>query len=329
MMTGRQILAWVVALSLVAVAAAFLLRALRNQRERILRGAVIRQDTDPSKQVPISGTSVVAITGDSTAEAHSDQTGLFIINLPKDTHRGDPVYLRFYHQGYQPLQLNEVIGDHLYIARLIPGPAPVRNSDTARAEKVISNMRVRYVVRSTDVAEVGSEVKTFQVVSTGNVPCEKRPPCSPDGKWKAATASVSLDAGESNQFRNVRVSCIAGPCAFTRIDHQSLSADSRHLEVAAQAWSDTATILVEAEVVHPTEVDVVRESYPAIFGPSFSFSLPASSEGPSIEAEVNREAIVFPLGPDLSVTWAQCSEGKISERVTSYRCDLLPGYRFQ
>jgi hypothetical protein len=140
---------------------------------------------------------------------------------------------------------------------------------------------------------------------------------------------MSLDAGKGNEFRNVRVSCIAGPCPFTRIEHETVSGDGRHLNVAAQDWSDTATFLVEAEVVHPAEIDIVRESYPAIFGRSLSFSLPASAEGPSIEAELNGETIVFPLGPNLSLGWAQCTEGKNKDQITRYRCELRPGYRFQ
>jgi len=32
--------------------------------------------------------------------------------------------------------------------------------------------------------------------------------------------------------------------------------------------------------------DMVRETYPVIFGRALNFSLPASAEGPSIEAEI-------------------------------------------
>jgi hypothetical protein len=107
-----------------------------------------------------------------------------------------------------------------------------------------------------------------------------------------------------------------------------LSVDGRHLSVSTINWSDTATFLVEAEVVHPSENDVVRESYPAIFGPSLSFTLPNSAEGLSIEADLNGQAIVFPMGPNLSLGWAQCSQAKINDQVTGYRCELQPGYRF-
>ncbi len=317
------------AVVLLAGAAWLSVKTVRKQQLITLRGAVIRQDTDPGKQVPVGNAIVFVIADSSTAEVRSDQTGLFTVILPQGVRRGDPVVLRFSHPDYYPLQLNESVSDALYIARLIPTTKPAQKSSPSAPERVISNMRVRYMMRSTEVADVGSEVKTFQVANTGDVACEKQLLCSPDGRWKAAAGSLSLDAGEGNQFRNVRVSCIAGPCAFTSIDRQNVSADGRHLDITARTWSDTATFLVEAEVAHTAEVDLVRESYPAIFGPSFSFSLPASSEGPSILAEVNHESIVFPLSPDLSITWAQCTEGKVNDRITAYHCELLPGYRFQ
>ena len=101
------------------------------------------------------------------------------------------------------------------------------------------------------------------------------------------------------------------------------------MNVVARDWSDTATFLVEAEVVHPMTADLVRESYPVIFGQTLSFSLPASAEGPSIEAEINSEAIVFPLGPDLFLSWAQCTLGTSKDQSKVYHCQLKPGYRFK
>ena len=45
--------------------------------------------------------------------------------------------------------------------------------------------------------------------------------------------------------------------------------------------------------------DYVRRSYPVIFDRALNFTLPAAAEGVCIQAEVNGEAIVFPLGPNL------------------------------
>jgi hypothetical protein len=81
---------------------------------------------------------------------------------------------------------------------------------------------------------------------------------------------------------------------------ENVSQDRRHFKVIARNWSDTTTFLLEAEVVHPMTSDKVRETYPVIFGRALNFSLPAAAEGPSIEAEIDGEAIIFPLGPSLA-----------------------------
>jgi hypothetical protein len=196
-------------------------------------------------------------------------------------------------------------------------------------QTIVSNIRVRYSVKSTAEANIGSAVKTFEVVNTGNVPCNGHLPCSPDGKWKATVGETALDAGEGDEFRNARVSCIAGPCPFTRIEFQNLSHGGRTLNVAARNWSDTATFLIEAEVVHPMVSDIVRESYPVIFGPSVNFSLPGSAEGLSIRADINADPIVFPLGPDLHLSWASCHVRVDKDGSRTYRCELKSGYAFK
>jgi hypothetical protein len=40
---------------------------------------------------------------------------------------------------------------------------------------------------------------------------------------------------------------------------------------------------------------------------------------------------VFPLGPNLSLSWATCNVRigtEEEEKTTVYRCELKPGYRF-
>jgi hypothetical protein len=161
------------------------------------------------------------------------------------------------------------------------------------------------------------------------MPCDKKPPCAPGSKWKAAIGSLSVDAGEGNEFRNARVSCIAGPCSFTKIEQETFSQERRRFNVSVRNWSDTTTFLFEAEVVRPVTSDMVRETYPVIFGRALNFSLPASAEGPSIEAEVNGEAIVFPLGPDLFLRWADCQMVPDKDQSRNYRCELKRGYQFR
>ena len=196
-------------------------------------------------------------------------------------------------------------------------------------EVLLSEVRVRYVMRNLTVVNVGSMAKVFEVPNTGNVPCNQSRPCSPDGKWKAAARGESFDAGEGHEFRNPRVSCIAGPCPFARIGPQTLTGNGRKLNVDVLNWSDTTTFLFEAEVIQARAGDAVHQLYPAIFGRNMSFTLPATAQGPSIEAELNGLAVVFPLGPSLGLSWAACNLQITPDKTKRYTCELKPGYNFR
>jgi hypothetical protein len=307
---------------------AILAVVLHRRPPVVLKGTVLRQDSDPNKQLPIGEVEITATNSAGIGNSRSDSSGFFRITLPKGLRRRQPVTLEFRHRDYQPLTLQGYVGDQIYIARMLPISQPAI-ADAHRPLVTVSNARVRYSMKATTEANVGSTVKTFQVTNSGNIPCGNRPPCSPDGKWKAAIGSMSLDAGEGNEFRNARVSCIAGPCPFTKIELEDLSQDGRRFNVSVRNWSDTTTFLLEAEVVHPMVSDIVRESYPVIFGHALNFSLPATAEGPSLEAELDGEAIVFPLGPDLFLRWADCHIGLDKDQSKTYRCELKPGYQFR
>ena len=304
------------------------LSVLRKHRRVTITGAVLREDADPNKQNPVTGVRVTAITGTAESKTTSDQLGQFSLTLPKGFRRRQAITLDFQHTDYQTLTIHDFIGDKLYIARLAPLDKSSRRDDNQPATTV-ANVRVRYLVKTTTTADIGSAVRTFQVKNIGNVPCKASPPCSPDGKWRANIAATQLDAGEGNEFRNIRVSCIAGPCPFTKIQREVVTNNGRQLDISARAWSDTATFLIEAEVVHTMVSDLVRESYPVIFGPSLNFRLPVAAEGPSLEAEINGEPIVFPLGPSLSLSWGQCTLSHNKDQTTVYHCELKPGYRFK
>jgi hypothetical protein len=334
----------VLGIGIAALLGAMLAVALHSARRKpiVLKGAVIAQDTDPRKELPISDVQITAddsaVKGSKSAsglfnlrlpepiESKSDSSGLFSVPLHKGVKRGQAVELKFRHPDYQPLDLHEFIGDKLYIARMVPIPRAVPKPD--HPDSVVSNVLIRYSMKTTTALNVGSAVRTFEVVNIGNVRCNGQPPCSPDGRWKAAIGSASLDAGEGNEFRNVRVSCIAGPCPFTRIESTSPPAGVRTISVSARNWSDTATFLLEAEVFHPMGADIISDSYPVIFGPTLNFTVPASAEGVSIEAEINGAAIVFPLGPKLFLSWARCNTRVNSDQTKVYRCELKPAYRF-
>jgi len=321
---------WKITLWLVIIAAiiAAAIYAIHKNNHRItLQGVVIRQDPDPDKQTPIAGAQITALSGSAVGSGHSDPAGFFSLTLPEGFRRRRSVVLKVRLAGYRSVDLSESIGK-LYVIQMQPIAVPKPPEPDHHPAVLISNIKIRYSVKTTTQLDVGSEVKTFQVHNTADVPCGDASFCSPDGRWKAGDASELLDAGSGNEFRNVRVSCIAGPCPFTRILNQTPAEDGRTLKVLARDWSDTATFLVEAEVVHPMISDLVRESYPVIFGPTLSFTLPATAEGPSIEAEVNSQPIVFPLGPDLLLSWAKCTLS-ISQDSNVYRCELKPGYKFK
>jgi len=93
-------------------------------------------------------------------------------------------------------------------------------------------------------------------------------------------------------------------------------------------WSDTATFLLEAEVFHTAISSNVRESYPVVFGRTLNFTLPHSAEGVSLQAEVNGQNIVFPLGPALKLSWADCQTRANADETRVYRCELKAGYRW-
>jgi hypothetical protein len=302
-----------------------LLRPWYAQRSILLRGAITVQDTDSRKEQPVADVEVTADL--ATGPVKSDSSGLFTLQLRRFVRRGHALVLHFRQPHYQPLDVSDFVGDKLYIVHMLP-LASVAPS-TARPTVKVANVRVRYSGRVMTEFNVGSAVQTFQIENKGNVPCKGQRPCSPDGKWRAALGSASLDAGTGNEFRNARASCIAGPCPFTKIDFDHLSHAEQTFVVSARDWSDTATFLLEAEVVHPMVSQIVHESYPVIFGEGLNFTLPSTAEGVSIEAELDGQMIIFPLGPALFLSWATCNARVNPDQTKVYRCDLKPGYRFQ
>jgi hypothetical protein len=331
--------------SFIVVGAVMVVGLLLSQRAQRLRnlasaqtvpivGAVIQRDADPNRALPIADVRITASDGTKTVTAQSDAAGYYHVIFKKTVLSDRPVTVAFRHEGYEPLDLTVQTGrlavpKKLYIAAMVPLP---QKSETRAAEQavVVSNVRVRYTLNDRNDVNVGSKATTFQVVNQANVPCNHAPLCSPDHAWKAATNSVSLDAGQDNFFSNIRASCIAGPCPFTRIDSNGFIHGGRYIKVSALNWSDTATFLLEAEVYHTAINAEVRELYPVIFGRTVNFTLPPTQEGVSLEADLNGSPMVFPLGPEPSLSWATCSVrmGMEEEKTTVYRCELKPGYRF-
>jgi len=315
-----------VAVALGIVAAVLLLRV--RYASVTLTGVVLRQDADPRKQLPIANVKITATNGERTAAGESDTSGLFRLKLSNGGWREHPISLMFRHPAYQPMDIAPAVRGELYIVRMTSIPAQAAASAGGH-EITVKDVRIRYSEETSSTVNVGSTAKTFTVSNTGDIPCDDRPPCSPDGKWKAANGAVTIDAGQGQQFQNARVSCIAGPCPFTKIESGATPPPGRTITVMVRNWSDTVTFLVEAEVTRNTPSDAVRQDYPAIYGRSMSFTLPATAEGPSIEADLDGAEIVFPLGPALQLSWAECTLQVAADQTKLYRCELKPGYRFQ
>jgi hypothetical protein len=292
-----------------------------------LKGAIIQEDPDTRKESPITDVEVTVANNLAPAEAKSDFSGYYRLPLRAGVKRGQHVVLQFRHPDYEAVDMPVEVGDKLYVARMTP-LHPDAIEQTGRPETVVSNVFVRYSIEATASVNVGAGVTTFQAVNTGNIRCDHNTPCSPDNKWKAAVGSASLDAGQGNVFDNARISCIAGPCPFTKIQTNDFSRGGRHISVSVLNWSDTTTFLFQAEVFREEISDIVRESYPVIFGRALNFSLPAAAQGPSLEAEIEGATIVFPLGPAPELSWADCNVKVGKDQTKSYRCELKDGYKF-
>lgn len=334
---GRiKTIVWILVASLGSLVAIFLaLSFFRNYQQRPieLRGAIIKQDADPLKQSPIMDVEISEANGLASTTTKSGFNGFFALPLLRGVGRDESVTLRFIHPDYVPVDLTELVSDKLIIVHLVPihREAEEQPQTAPPNHPVISvaNVRIRYSTESTTQENVGTGVKTFQVQNVGNVPCKNSSPCSPDGRWKAAENSESMDAGEGNVFRNARVSCIAGPCPFTRIDYDGFSQGGRDIKVTVRNWSDTTTFLFQAEVFRPQISDLVRMTYPIILGTSLNFTLPPTAVGPSVEAELNGENIIFPLGPIPVLSWADCNVSVGRDKARFYRCELNSGYQFR
>jgi hypothetical protein len=302
-----------------------------QRRPILLRGAVIKEDVDPTKQSPIMDVEISEANGLAASTVKSNFIGYFTIPLLRGVGQNESVTLRFLHSDYVPMDLTELVSDKLTIVHLVP--IHRENEQTTvqldHPAVAVANVRIRYSTEVTTQDNIGTGVKTFEIQNVGNIACQNTTPCSPDGKWKAAINSEVLDAGEGNVFRNARVSCIAGPCPFTRIDYDGFSQGGRNIRVSVRNWSDTTTFLFQAEVYRTQISDLVRMTYPIILGTSLNFTLPPTAEGPSVEAELNGDNIIFPLGPIPILSWADCNVSVAKNQAKFYRCELNSGYRFQ
>lgn len=325
----RPRLALMVSVAGIVALAAFGIFLFRQKLQAVtLRGTVIRADADPQKQSPIEGVAIIASDGRVITSSKTDFSGFFRLALPAQFQTGQSIFLEFRNPDYWPLDVKEIIANKLYVIRMEP-VHPEVVIPPRLSQMPVANILVRYSIQTEEDANVGTAVKTFEVPNTGNLPCKRGSPCSPNGEWKASVVSTSLDVGEGNVFKNTRVSCIAGPCPFTQIDSEHISNDGHTFSVSVRNWSETVTYLVESEVAHPQIADNIRETYPVILGRSLNFTLPAAAQGVCLEAEVGGESIIFPLGPKPILDWATCETRTETNQTRSYRCELKPNFKFR
>ncbi len=332
---GRGILLIVALVAGGLLATALALLAIHWRPRRIMiQGTVVRKNSDPRKELAVADAQVAISDGTTIASAQSDKSGYFKLVFREGIQLPKNAALIVRQAGYAPFVMNLPLTPRSNLRKLYVVKLRELDSHSTQAEKrnqtVVSNVLIRYTVNAQAMTNIGTAVKTFEIINQGNIPCHHQAPCSPNGFWKAAKGSVTLKAGSDNEFRNVRVYCIAGPCPFTRIHFHRLEKQNRTLSVSALDWSDTATFLVEAEVYHNTISSQLRESYPVIFGRDMHFTLPPTAEGPSIVAEIGGQSIVFPLAGGLYMNWATCNseQSKQTENSTVYQCELKPDFRF-
>lgn len=326
----RHVIALGVVILGIAASVLFVLGWRNRSKPLFLMGAVIQQNEDTRKQSPIADVVVSAANNLAPEAVKSNASGLFKLILRKGVRRGQAVTVEFHQPKYKPVELNATVGDNIYVIRMEPLQTGEESDSGTQPAVVVTNIVIRYSTETSADMNVGTGVTTFQVPNTGGIPCNPHgnEPCSPDGQWKASVGSASLDAGQGNIYQNARVFCIAGPCPFTKIVADNFTRGGRNISVSVLNWSDTTTFLFQAEVFQRQVSDIVRESYPVIYGRTFNFSLPASAEGPSLEAELNRTLITFPLRPEPNMSWATCSVIYGSRDSKSYRCELRQGYKF-
>jgi hypothetical protein len=326
--TIRLVVLILIVAGILAVSSAMVILPYSHKRPIVLAGAVISQDPNPANETPIDDVEVSAADNLAATTVKSNFNGFFAIPLRPGVSRNQSVTLQFRRPDYQPVDLTQLASDNLSVVRMVPlqkGAA----TPAVRTPIPVTNVLIRYSTVATDQENIGAGVKTFEVPNVGNVPCKNQPPCSPDGKWKASVVSQSLDAGEGSVFRDARVSCLAGPCPFTRIDNDGFSRGGRVISVTVRNWSDTTTFLIQAEVYRVQINNIVRMEYPIILESSLNFTLPPSADGPTVEAEVNGENIVFPLGPNPILSWANCNVIIDRNQSKIYRCELKNGYEFR
>ena len=224
MSRGRKITIWASAAVLVGIGVLvwWLMRPRRPPIKPVsITGVVLIHDTDPKKQLPVPNARIMLDGRRCHSGNEVRHFGPISHHAPAWNRTGGERDAQSDACRVRAIRNDASSQGEIYVVRLTPvarEPAPRPN----RPVLPLKDVRLRYTVKSTTTRNISSAAQPFEIVNTGNVPCDHHGPCSPDGKWKATISSVSLDAGEGNEFRNARLSCIAGPCPFTRVESDNM-----------------------------------------------------------------------------------------------------------
>src|SRR5215831_1100138 len=94
---------WIAAVLVIAIALVALIRDRLQKRGSSIEGAVLIQDADVRRQLPIPGVEVTAAVGGIMVQGKSDSSGFFRLTLPAVRWSRETTDLWFRHPGYQPL----------------------------------------------------------------------------------------------------------------------------------------------------------------------------------------------------------------------------------
>ncbi len=81
---------WALAIAVLAGALTAVLVAIHKAQPITIKGAVLSQDTDPQKQLPVADVQITGTDGSALNSAESDSSGFFSLTLRRGLRRRQP-----------------------------------------------------------------------------------------------------------------------------------------------------------------------------------------------------------------------------------------------